>query len=348
MKLFVSGLASLLLPFLLIVSCSNSATEKDKDSIRAYQQLEDEWINKTDSAKAITSNQASKYISKFWELRNEYANSSAASKSTIKALEIAENTNSFQALDTLFNKVSIHEDAMVELVHLVPRQANSRRASIENLRRIYGTSKNSAVQAAAMFQTILMYSMYGKNLQAAMLIDSLQSKHGITSDHEKYGEDLRRFQQTMASHALGKKLGNFITTEIDGERITYNNLKGKVTILYFHGTGCVSCITMYPKLNRIYKKFKDNDFLLLGIAADGAYYSEEKFRKFLHEHSIKWPQTLNIDHFDNYNVNFLSTAFLLNKKGKIVRTSRSEEILQSIDKLGGKNLNEAIEYLLES
>ena len=61
--------------------------------------------------------------------------------------------------------------------------------------------------------------------------------------------------------------------------------KGKTALVYFWATWCESCQKEGPAFQALYEKFKDKNFVVLGIAVDNV----DKVREFVKAHGMAFP-----------------------------------------------------------
>ena len=80
----------------------------------------------------------------------------------------------------------------------------------------------------------------------------------------------------------GMAAPDFSATRIDGKRLNFAELKGKVVVLNFWFIGCPVCLAHKPKLNELAAKFAGNDdVMFIAMTADQAddvkkYVSKER------------------------------------------------------------------------
>ena len=61
-------------------------------------------------------------------------------------------------------------------------------------------------------------------------------------------------------------IDNLNMTSIQGEKITSNDLLGKVVLINFWATDCPSCIAEMPDLIETYNKYKKQNFELIAVS----------------------------------------------------------------------------------
>jgi thiol-disulfide isomerase/thioredoxin len=79
----------------------------------------------------------------------------------------------------------------------------------------------------------------------------------------------------------------FAVTTIDGQRISLDDLKGKVVLLDFWATWCPPCRRALPHVRDIAKKFQDQPLVVLSVSLDT---DEQKWKDFITKNEMTWPQ----------------------------------------------------------
>jgi peroxiredoxin len=77
---------------------------------------------------------------------------------------------------------------------------------------------------------------------------------------------------TGCSMEKGKGVGDiapdFTLKSVDGHDVSLSEYRGKVVLIDFWATWCPPCEDSVPSFNNIYKKYKDNGFIILGLSLD--------------------------------------------------------------------------------
>jgi thiol-disulfide isomerase/thioredoxin len=79
----------------------------------------------------------------------------------------------------------------------------------------------------------------------------------------------------------------FAITAIDGQRVSLDNLKGKVVLIDFWATWCPSCREALPHIRKIAQNFKGQPFVVLSVSLDD---DEQKWKDFVIKNEMTWIQ----------------------------------------------------------
>ena len=127
-------------------------------------------------------------------------------------------------------------------------------------------------------------------------------------------------------------------TSISGEKTSMQSLRGKVVMVNFWATSCVTCVKEMPQIVATYNKFKDRGFDTLAVAMS---YDPPSYVVNYAE-TRKLPFKVAIDNTGEVakawgEVQLTPTTYLVNKKGEIVKRYVGEpnftELHQLIEKL---------------
>lgn len=125
---------------------------------------------------------------------------------------------------------------------------------------------------------------------------------------------------------------------LDGSTKSTNDLKGKVTLVNFWATSCVTCVAEMPKVIATYDKYKARGYDTLAVAMS---YDPPSYVVNFAE-TRKLPFKVAIDNTGAAakawgDVQLTPTTFIVNKRGEIVKRYVGEpdfaELHQLIEKL---------------
>ena len=79
----------------------------------------------------------------------------------------------------------------------------------------------------------------------------------------------------------------FAVTLIDGQRLTLDDLKGKVVLIDFWATWCGPCREALPHIRDLTRKFQGEPFVVLSVSLDD---DEQKWKDFITKNEMTWHQ----------------------------------------------------------
>ena len=128
---------------------------------------------------------------------------------------------------------------------------------------------------------------------------------------------------------------------LDGSKSTTADLKGKVTLVNFWATTCVSCVKEMPQLAATYDKFKSRGFETVAVAM--SYDPPNYVVSFAQSRQL--PFKVAIDNTGEVarawgDIKVTPTTFIVNKNGRIVKRYIGEPDFDALHQLLDKLLNE--------
>ncbi len=129
---------------------------------------------------------------------------------------------------------------------------------------------------------------------------------------------------------------------LDGSRKTTADLKGKVTLVNFWATSCVSCVAEMPKLMATHDKYKSQGFDTLAVAMS---YDPPSYVVNFAE-TRKLPFSVAIDNTGAVakawgDVRLTPTTYIVDKQGAIVKRYVGEPDFAELHRLIEKLLAQA-------
>lgn len=135
---------------------------------------------------------------------------------------------------------------------------------------------------------------------------------------------------------------DFSFTLLDGTKGSTRELRGKVVLLNFWATSCVSCVKEMPQLVDTHRKFRDRGFETLAVAM--SYDPPAYVANFAQTRAL--PFGVVIDNTGAIaagfgNVKLTPTTFLIDKRGAIVKRYVGEPDFAALHALVEKLIAEA-------
>jgi peroxiredoxin len=129
---------------------------------------------------------------------------------------------------------------------------------------------------------------------------------------------------------------------LDGSKKTTADLKGKVTLVNFWATSCVTCVAEMPKVISTYNKYKERGYDTLAVAMS---YDPPSYVVNYTE-TRKLPFKVAIDNTGAVakawgDVQLTPTSYLVNKRGEIVKQYVGEPDFVALHQLIEKLLAES-------
>lgn len=139
----------------------------------------------------------------------------------------------------------------------------------------------------------------------------------------------RRFHWTVGGGLLGMGLVGCTSSNqapesvfvlLDGSTLKTSDLRGKVTLVNFWATTCVSCVQKMPDLISTYQRFRDRGFETIAVAM--SYDPPDWVSNFAMSRQLPFPVALdNTGEIarDWGEVRLTPTTYMVDKRGRIVK-----------------------------
>ena len=117
------------------------------------------------------------------------------------------------------------------------------------------------------------------------------------------------------SERVGKYAQHFDVTDINGNKYSLEELKGKIIVMNFWFVECKPCIMEMPDLNKLVEKYKEKEVVFLGFATN----KTPKLNSFLSKKEFKYniiPESKDV--INSYEVTSYPTHIIIDKTSKIV------------------------------
>lgn len=152
-------------------------------------------------------------------------------------------------------------------------------------------------------------------------------------------EFVRRFiQSTQAemSTAVGNTAPEITLLDTNGQVVSLSSFRGKVVLVDFWASWCKPCREENPNVVKMYQKYKDQGFEILGVSLDQA---DKPWKKAIVDDQILWTHVSDLKGWQSsaaklYAVESIPATFLLDREGKIAAKGlRGEKLEQKVAEL---------------
>jgi peroxiredoxin len=125
---------------------------------------------------------------------------------------------------------------------------------------------------------------------------------------------------------------DFTLPDAKGDSIRLSSLKGKVLLLDFWASWCAPCRFSNKNLTKLYGKYKDQGFEILGVSLDD---NGNAWKKAVNKDKISWLQIRDSGGWDaaisatKWQVDAIPASFLIDKNGNVVAINAEKQELEN-------------------
>lgn len=151
-------------------------------------------------------------------------------------------------------------------------------------------------------------------------------------------QDLERIISQTKAFTVGGEAPNFTQPTPEGESVQLTDFRGKVLLVDFWASWCGPCRAENPNVVKVYNKYKDLGFEILGVSLDR---SKDRWIKAINDDGLTWPQISDLKGWKNevaqlYSIRSIPHTILLDREGKIIARN-----------LRGRSLEEKLEEIFD-
>jgi len=194
---------------------------------------------------------------------------------------------------------------------------------------IYGHSA-SPVSAYAIW---LNYNLNGST-RLEQLLNSLK----MSAKDNSIGRELQQTVDVGKLTAIGQMAPEFTQNDTSGRPLSLKQFRGKYVLIDFWASWCGPCRAENPKIVKLFQKFKDKEFTILGVSLDREG-DKDKWLKAIHDDGLTWNHVSDLKWWKNevatlYGIRSVPSSLLIDPQGRIIaKNLRSAELENRLLKL---------------
>lgn len=109
---------------------------------------------------------------------------------------------------------------------------------------------------------------------------------------------------------------DFRYTTLDGKTIHLADYAGKVVLVNIWAPWCVPCVRETPGLAKLYERYRDKGFEIIGVAVST---NERDVRAFVAKFAPAWPIGINDDVAISFSTRGIPDNYLFNPDGSLIK-----------------------------
>jgi Peroxiredoxin len=151
-----------------------------------------------------------------------------------------------------------------------------------------------------------------------------------------YGKNKAQSNPDLSDNNVEEKAIDFTLKDLDGNKVSLSDFKGKNVYINFFATWCPPCKGEMPDIENVYKEFKDKDLVVLAVDLGE---QTETVKNFIESNKYSFKVLLDSDTSvaEKYNISAIPVSLFIDKNGNIkakrVGAITEDEMKANIEKL---------------
>ena len=155
---------------------------------------------------------------------------------------------------------------------------------------------------------------YGRNLHLFSLTIVIVFLNSYIFEDRARGET--HFIESLSLIRIDEKIKaqNFALKDLNRNEVHLEDYRGKVIFLNFWTTWCPACLVEMPSMEKLYREFKNRDFIILAVDMQEELEQVIKFKK---KFKLSFPILLDTDGVvaTYYGVTAIPVTYLIDREG---------------------------------
>lgn len=190
--------------------------------------------------------------------------------------------------------------------------------------------KDAAMRNPASLLTAYMAGSTSYALTTPAEVDSVLTLTG-GAPANAFTDRLRERRELLARTAVGVEAPDFTQAQPDGTPLALSSLRGKLVLIDFWASWCGPCRAENPNVVKLYDRFKDSGFEILGVSLDD---NRDKWLEAIANDGLAWRHVSDLGGWANavakqYAVRSIPHTVLVGPDGVIIAKNLRGEALQA-------------------
>lgn len=140
----------------------------------------------------------------------------------------------------------------------------------------------------------------------------------------------------LSKLAIGAEAPDIVMNTPSGEALSLSSLKGKVVLIDFWASWCKPCRMENPNVVKLYAKYKDKGFEILGVSLDR---EKSAWEQAIKDDNLTWKHVSDLAFWNStvvkqYNITGVPYTVLVDREGKIIAKGlRGPQLEQKLEEI---------------
>ncbi|MFN4082194.1 MAG: redoxin family protein [Bacteroidia bacterium] len=234
------------------------------------------------------------------------------------------NTGFMKAAQNIENRFSINQDEVpsIEVQNKIREAFDSLQQAHQTAIKDFAKSITSSLVPYFATNFLLPESDYAY----LKLIDDMLYP---TFNNSKYASALHTRVLDLKKTAIGEEAPEIVLSDPFGKMVSLSSLRGKVVLIDFWASWCGPCRRENPNVVKVYNKYKNKGFDILGVSLDD---NRDAWIKAINDDKLLWNHVSDLMKWNSsvvklYNIEGIPLTVLVDRDGKIIDKNLRGEAL---------------------